>query len=55
MNGQAGKGDRYRPVDPKKWAKGWARAFGNNIAAALPPAVRSTLRRNITAALRAKP
>lgn len=28
MNGQAGKGDRYRPVDPKKWAKGWARAFG---------------------------
>ena len=23
----AGKGDRYRPVDPAKWAEGYARAF----------------------------
>lgn len=25
---EAGKGDRYRPVDQKKWAEGWERAFG---------------------------
>jgi len=24
----AGKGDRYRTVDQKKWDKNWERAFG---------------------------
>lgn len=24
----AGKGDKYRPVDRKKWEEGWERAFG---------------------------
>jgi len=24
----AGKGDRYRHVDPKKWDEGWERSFG---------------------------
>jgi len=28
MNEQAGKGDSYRKVDPKKWSDGWERAFG---------------------------
>lgn len=28
MNGQAGKGDRYRPVDQSKWDAGWDAAFG---------------------------
>lgn len=23
MNGENGKGDRYRPVDRKKWDKNW--------------------------------
>jgi len=27
-DGQAGKGDRYRKVDQKKWDKNWERAFG---------------------------
>jgi len=27
-NGQAGKGDKYRPVDQKKWDKNWEKAFG---------------------------
>ena len=27
-NGQAGKGDRYRPIDQKKWDEGWEKAFG---------------------------
>ena len=25
----AGKGDKYRPVDPNKWEEGWERIFGN--------------------------
>jgi hypothetical protein len=25
---QAGKGDRYRPVDQKKWDEGYERVFG---------------------------
>ena len=24
----AGKGDKYRPVDQKKWDEGWEAAFG---------------------------
>ena len=24
----AGKGDRYRPIDQKKWEEGWEKAFG---------------------------
>jgi hypothetical protein len=28
MNGQAGKGDAYRPVDPKKWDENYERIFG---------------------------
>jgi len=28
VNGQAGKGSKYRPVDPKKYAENWERAFG---------------------------
>ena len=27
-SGQAGKGDRYRYVDPKKWKENWEKAFG---------------------------
>lgn len=27
VDGEAGKGDTYRKVDPKKWAEGWNRAF----------------------------
>lgn len=27
-NGQAGKGDSYRPVDPKKWSENYDRIFG---------------------------
>ena len=26
----AGKGDKYRPVDLKKWDEGWKKAFGKN-------------------------
>ena len=26
----AGKGDRYRTVDQKKWDEGWEKAFGKN-------------------------
>jgi len=26
---RAGKGDTYRPVDQKKWAKNWDAIFGN--------------------------
>lgn len=29
VDGQAGKGDRYREVDPKKYAENWEKAFGN--------------------------
>lgn len=25
---EAGKGDAYRKVDPKKWEEGWERIFG---------------------------
>ncbi len=25
----AGKGDRYRPVDQKKWDEGWEKTFGD--------------------------
>ena len=28
MNGQAGKGDRYRPVDGEKWRRNYERIFG---------------------------
>lgn len=28
VNGNAGKGDKYRPVDQKKWDEGWEKAFG---------------------------
>lgn len=27
MNGQAGKGDTYRPVDPRKWSENYDRIF----------------------------
>ena len=27
-NGQAGKGDKYRKVDSKKYAENWEKAFG---------------------------
>ena len=27
----AGKGDKPRPVDKKKWDEGWERIFGNKI------------------------
>ena len=26
----AGKGERYRGVDPKKWAENWEKSFGEN-------------------------
>ena len=29
MSGGAGKGDRYRPVDQKKYDEGWEAAFGD--------------------------
>ena len=28
VDGNAGKGDNYRKVDPKKWDEGWESAFG---------------------------
>jgi hypothetical protein len=28
LNGHAGKGDSYRPVDQKKWDENWERIFG---------------------------
>ena len=28
VDGQAGTGSKYRPVDPKKYAENWERAFG---------------------------
>jgi len=28
VNGEAGKGDRYRPYSPKAWDKAWLRVFG---------------------------
>jgi len=27
---ESGKGDRYRPVNSKKWKEGWQKAFGIN-------------------------
>ena len=30
VNGQAGKGSKYRPVDPKKYAENWEKTFGKN-------------------------
>jgi len=31
MHNEAGKGDRYRPVDRKRWNEGWDRAFGDKM------------------------
>ncbi len=28
VDGEAGKGDKYRKVDFKKWDEGWESAFG---------------------------
>ena len=28
VDGQAGKGSKYRPVDPKKYAENWEKSFG---------------------------
>lgn len=28
VNGEAGKGDSYRPVDHKMWSKNWDAIFG---------------------------
>ena len=28
VNGEAGKGDRYRPYSPKAWDKAWLRIWG---------------------------
>jgi hypothetical protein len=30
VNGQAGKGSKYRPVDPKKWDENWEKAFAKS-------------------------
>jgi len=30
VDGDAGKGDKYRKVDFKKWDEGWESAFGKN-------------------------
>ena len=30
VDGQAGKGSKYRPVDPKKYTENWEKAFGKN-------------------------
>lgn len=35
-NGQAGKGDSYRPVDPKKWSDNYDRIFGKKKEKAKP-------------------
>ena len=29
VDGQAGKGDRYRPIDRMKWDENWEQAFGS--------------------------
>jgi len=29
VDGHAGKGSRYRPVDKKKWDENWEATFGN--------------------------
>ena len=28
VDDQAGKGDKYRPIDHNKWDEGWKKAFG---------------------------
>lgn len=28
VDGNAGKGSKYRPIDQKKWDEGWETAFG---------------------------
>jgi|3_EtaG_2_1085321.scaffolds.fasta_scaffold279227_2 hypothetical protein len=30
LDGNAGKGSKYRPVNRKKWDENWEKAFGNN-------------------------
>jgi hypothetical protein len=30
VDGQAGKGSKYRPVDQKKYDEGWKKAFPKN-------------------------
>jgi|TARA_R100000458_G_scaffold59854_1_gene72228 hypothetical protein len=30
VDGQAGKGSKYRPVNQEKYAENWERAFGKN-------------------------
>tara|TARA_R110000824_G_scaffold44101_3_gene128544 strand:+ start:1660 stop:1803 length:144 start_codon:yes stop_codon:yes gene_type:complete len=30
VDGAAGKGDKYRKIDQKKWDEGWESAFGKN-------------------------
>ena len=30
VDGQAGKGSKYRPVDQKKFNEGWKKAFNEN-------------------------
>ena len=30
VDGQAGKGSKYRPVDQKKYTENWEKAFGKN-------------------------
>jgi hypothetical protein len=32
MNGQAGKGDTYRPIDRQKWDENYERIFGKKDA-----------------------
>ena len=29
VDGKAGKGEKYRPLDQEKWDEGWKKAFGN--------------------------
>ena len=29
VDGEAGKGDKYRKIDFKKWDEGWESAFGD--------------------------
>jgi hypothetical protein len=36
MNGQAGKGDSYRKVDPAKWAENYDRIFRRKVKHAPP-------------------
>lgn len=36
MHGEAGKGDRYRSVDRKRWDEGWEQTFGDKTMELLP-------------------